>query len=154
MEISGAYTFDASVDRVWDLLMDPAILASCIPGCDRFEPDGEDRYNVTLTVGLAAITGTYNGTVVLVDKIPQTSYRLIVEGQGRPGFVKGSSGIALRPEGATTVVDVTGTVQTGGPIARLGQRLIGGVAKMMLDRFFACLQAKLDAGPYKVRPAS
>jgi carbon monoxide dehydrogenase subunit G len=35
-------------------------------------------------------------------------------------------------------------VQTGGPIARVGQRLIGGVAKMMLDRFFACLQAKLD----------
>jgi carbon monoxide dehydrogenase subunit G len=39
---------------------------------------------------------------------------------------------------------VTGTVQTGGPIARVGQRLIGGVAKMMMDRFFACLQAKLD----------
>jgi carbon monoxide dehydrogenase subunit G len=57
--------------------------------------------------------------------------------------VKGSSAIALRAEGMTTQVDVTGTVQTGGPIARVGQRLIGGVAKMMLDRFFACLQAKL-----------
>jgi carbon monoxide dehydrogenase subunit G len=35
-------------------------------------------------------------------------------------------------------------VQTGGPIARLGQRLISGVVKMMLDRFFTCLQAKLE----------
>ena len=96
MEISGSYTFNAPPDRVWDLLMDPAVISSCIPGCDRFEPDGEDRYNVTLTVGLAAITGTYNGTVVLTDKIPHTSYRLVVEGQGRPGFVKGSSAIALR----------------------------------------------------------
>jgi carbon monoxide dehydrogenase subunit G len=42
-----------------------------------------------------------------------------------------------------TQVDVTATVQTGGPIARLGQRLVGGVSKMMLDRFFACLQSKL-----------
>jgi carbon monoxide dehydrogenase subunit G len=123
--------------------MDPAVLASCIPGCDRFEPDGVDRYNVTLTVGLAAITGTYNGTVVLTDMMPNTSYGLVVEGQGRPGFVKGSSAIVLRAEGAATAVDVSATVQTGGPIARVGQRLIGGVAKMMMDRFFACLQSKL-----------
>src|SRR5712691_2013723 len=144
MKISGSYTFNASTDRVWALLMNPDVISSCIPGCNRFEPDGENRYNVTLTVGLAAITGTYSGTVVLTDMIPHTSYRLVVEGQGRPGFVKGSSAIALRAQGATTEVDVTGTVQTGGPIARLGQRLIGGVAKMMLDRFFTCLQAKLE----------
>jgi uncharacterized protein len=143
MEISGSYTFNAPPDRVWALLMDPAVLASCIPGCDRFEPDGVDRYNVTLTVGLAAITGTYNGTVVLTDMMPNTSYRLVVEGQGRPGFVKGSSAIVLRAEGAATAVDVSATVQTGGPIARVGQRLIGGVAKMMMDRFFECLKSKL-----------
>ena len=144
MEISGSYTFNAPPDRVWALLMDPVVLASCIPGCERFEPDGVNRYNVTLTVGLAAITGTYNGTVVLTDMMPNTSYGLVVEGQGRPGFVKGSSAIVLRAEGAATAVDVSATVQTGGPIARVGQRLIGGVAKMMMDRFFACLQATLQ----------
>jgi len=143
MDISGSYTFNAAPDRVWTLLMDPAVLQSCIPGCEKFEADGDGRYNVTLTVGLAAITGTYQGTVVLADMSPPTSYHLVVEGQGRPGFVKGSSAIALRADGATTIVDVSGTVQTGGPIARVGQRLIGGVAQMMLDRFFACLQAKL-----------
>ena len=143
MEISGSYTFNALPDRVWALLMDPIVLASCIPGCDRFEPDGVDRYNVTLTIGLAAITGTYNGTVALTDMIPQTSYGLVVEGQGRPGFVKGTSAIVLRADGAATIVDVTATVQTGGTIARLGQRLIGGVAKMMMDRFFECLKSKL-----------
>ena len=146
MEISGSYTFDAPPDRVWALLMDPAVLSSCIPGCERFEPDGADRYNVTMTVGLAAITGTYNGTVVLTDMMPMTSYGLVVEGQGRPGFVKGSSAIALRADGGTTAVDVSATVQTGGPIARVGQRLIGAVAKMMMDRFFACLKAKLQPG--------
>ena len=144
MEISGSYMFDAPPDRVWALLMDPAVLSSCIPGCERFEPDGDDRYNVTMTVGLAAITGTYNGTVVLTDMIPMTSYSLVVEGQGRPGFVKGSSAIALRADGEATAVDVSATVQAGGPIARVGQRLIGSVAKMMMDRFFACLKAKLQ----------
>jgi carbon monoxide dehydrogenase subunit G len=143
MEISGSYRFNAPPDRVWDLLMDPAIISSCIPGCDRFEPDGEDRYRVTLTVGLAAITGTYDGTVVISDKVAETSYRLTVEGQGKPGFVKGAAAIALRLDGATTIVEVSGTVQAGGPIARVGQRLIRSVSKMMLDRFFACLQSKI-----------
>ena len=144
MEISGSYTFNATPDKVWALLMDPAVLSSCIPGCDKFEPEGEGRYKVTLTIGMAAITGTYEGSVQLADIVPLTSYRLVTEGQGRPGFVKGSSTITLRAEGAATIVDVKGDVHTGGTIARLGQRLIGPVAKMMLDRFFACLQSKLN----------
>ena len=143
MDITGSYTFDAPPDRVWDLLMSPDVIASCIPGCDRFEPEGEDRYRARLTVALAAVTGTYDGVVTLSDKVAPTSYRLTGEGQGRAGWVKGSSAIALRADGATTIVDVTATVQTGGAIARVGQRLIGSVSKMMLDRFFACLQGKL-----------
>ncbi len=143
MDISGSYTFDAPPDRVWALLMDPAVISSCIPGCDRFEPSGENSYRVTLTVALAAITGTYDGVVTLSDLVAALVVPADRRRAGKAGFVKGSSVITLRADGATTVVDVAGTVQTGGPIARLGQRLIGGVSKMMMDRFFACLQAKL-----------
>ena len=143
MELNGSYTFDAPPARVWDLLMDPAVISSCIPGCNAFEPDGEDRYRVKLTVGIAAITGAYDCVVAITDKVAPSSYRLTVEGQGKPGFAKGNSSIALRADGDKTIVDVSSTVQTGGPIARVGQRLIGGVSKMMLDKFFACLQGKL-----------
>ena len=143
MDITGSYTFNAPPARVWALLMDPHAIASCIPGCDRFEPDGPDRYKAMLTLGLAAITGTYEGTVVITDKTPPSSYRLNVEGEGKAGFVNGNVVITLRAEGATTVVDVHGTVETGGAIARLGQRLIGNVSRMMQDRFFACLQTKI-----------
>jgi hypothetical protein len=145
MDIAGTYTFNAPPDRVWTLLMDPQVISSCIPGCEGFEPTGEDRYKARLNVALAAISGSYEGTIVISDKVPVTSYRLTADGQGRPGFVKGSAAISLREEGSATVVDVQGTVQTGGPVARVGQRLIGGVSKMMMDRFFACLQGKLTS---------
>ena len=143
MDITGTYTFAAPPARVWALMMDPAAIASCIPGCDRLEPEGNDRYRAAITIGMAAITGKYEGTVVISDKVEPSSYTLSVEGQGRPGFVKGEARIALRADGANTIVDVTGTAQTGGTIARLGQRLIGSAAKMMQDRFFACMQSKL-----------
>jgi carbon monoxide dehydrogenase subunit G len=143
MNIIGSYNFSAPPARVWQLLMDPAVIASCIPGCESLDPDGEDRYRARLTVALAAITGTYDGTVQISDKVEPESYRLTVEGKGKPGFARGSVLIALRADGPNTIVDVSGSVQTGGAIARLGQRLIGGVSKMMQDRFFACLQGKI-----------
>jgi uncharacterized protein len=144
MDITASYTFNGAPERVWDLLMAPDVIAACLPGCDRFEPDGDDRYRVRLNVALAAITGAYDGLVVLSDKVPLTSYRLTGEGQGRAGWVKGSAAIALRASGDTTVVDVTASVHTGGAIARVGQRLIGSVSKMMQDQFFACLRTKLQ----------
>ena len=143
MDVTGSYSFNASPDRVWNLMLDPMEIAACIPGCETLEPDGPDRYRARITLGLAAITGTYEGTVVITEKIEKSSYRLAVEGQGKPGFVKGTAAITLRADGPSTMVDVTGTVQTGGAIARLGQRLMGAAAKMMQDRFFACMQGKL-----------
>lgn len=143
MDINGSYTFNAPPERVWDLLMDPAVISACVPGCERLEPAGEDRYRARLNIALAAITGSYDGTIVITDKVPHVSYRLTADGQGKPGSVKGDSAISLRADGATTIVDVAGTVHTTGPIARLGQRLVGGVAKMMMDRFFGCLQSKV-----------
>jgi carbon monoxide dehydrogenase subunit G len=143
MDISGTYTFNAPPARIWQLLMDPSVIAGCIPGCETLEPVGDDRYRARLSVALAAITGTYDGTVHITEKVEPTSYRLTVEGQGKPGFAKGSVLVSLRPDGSGTIVAVNGSVQTGGTIARLGQRLIGGVSKMMQDRFFACLQGKV-----------
>ena len=143
MDIIGTYTFAAPPERVWALMMDPEKIASCIPGCNRLEPDGVDRYKAAITIGMAAITGNYDGIVTISDKVEPSSYRLKVEGQGRPGFVKGEVAITLRGDGATTIVDVAGTAQTGGTIARLGQRIVGSAAKMMQDRFFACMSAKL-----------
>ena len=143
MDITGSYTFTAPPERVWALMMDPKAIAACIPGCEELVLDGPDRYRAKITIGMAAITGTYEGTVVITEKVTNSSYRLEVEGQGRPGFVKGNAAITLRPEGGGTVVDLTAAVQTGGAIARLGQRLIGSAAKMMQDRFFACMQGKV-----------
>jgi carbon monoxide dehydrogenase subunit G len=142
MELDGTYAFEAPPSAVWDLLMDTDAIAACIPGCDGLEPLGDDRFRATLTVALAAVTGTYQGTVHMTDKKPPESYRLIVEGQGRPGFVKGESFIALSPANGGTTVRVTGTVDVGGAIARVGQRLVASVGKMMLDRFFGCLRSK------------
>jgi carbon monoxide dehydrogenase subunit G len=143
MTLDGTYRFLAPRARVWALLMDTEAIASCVPGCERLEPLGDDRYAAKLVATVAAISGSYEGTVAMADKIEPESYRLVIDGSGRHGFVNGESRITLRDDGDATIVEVTGTMDVGGTIARVGQRLIGSVSKMMLDRFFACMAGKV-----------
>lgn len=147
MQIKNSYTFGAPRQVVWDLLMDTARIAGCIPGCEGLEPLGDDRFRARLTVGLAAVTGTYEGTVTMADKQPPHSYRLLVEGSGRPGFVTGEAHITLADAAGSTLVTVEGDAQIGGAIARVGQRLMTSAGRMMMDRFFACLRASIDRRP-------
>ena len=142
MDLSASYTFSAPPGAVWNLLNDPATIAACLPGCERLEPIGEDRFRAVLTLSVAAISGQYSGTVSLLDKVPPHSYRLVVEGTGKAGFVNGEAAVELAADGDSTIVTVKGQGQVGGLIARVGQRLLGTVSNMMLDRFFACLQEK------------
>ena len=142
MDLAGSYTFAASATAVWNLLIDPEVVAACLPGCDRLEPIGDDRYQASLNLAVASISGQYTGTVAILDQRPPHSYRLVVEGTGKPGFVMGEATIELVEQNETTTVTVTGQGQVGGLIARVGQRLLGTVSKMMMDRFFGCVQEK------------
>ena len=146
MELKGQYSFDGTAAKVWDLLTDPAVITECLPGCESCNPIEPDRYRVVLTAGVASIVARYEGTVAIVDQRPPESYRLIVEGGGRPGFVKGESVVHLTEADGRVVVDVAGHVTVGGLVAQVGQRLLGATARMTMDRFFRCLQQKAALG--------
>ena len=146
MEVRGSYAFEAPAQAVWDLLVDAEAVAACLPGCDTLDPIGEHRYRAVLTMGIAAVTGRYEGTVEMTDLDPPHAYRLVVDGKGTPGFVTGGGTITLTETAGRTQVTVAGSVQVGGTIARVGQRLLGGVSKLMMDRFFTCMQKRLASG--------
>jgi hypothetical protein len=143
VDLTGSYTLTAPPERVFDLMTDPEVVATCLPGCEQLEPLGENRYRAVLKMGIAAVTGRYEATVELRDLQRPQSYRLLVEGKGKPGFVKGDGVIKLRSIDAGTQVDLTGQAHAGGVIARVGQRLMGAASKKMTDEFFACLESKL-----------
>jgi carbon monoxide dehydrogenase subunit G len=143
MEISATYKFAAPPQAVWTLLMDPEAIKSCLPGCKELRPVGDNRYQAEMSIGVAAVTGTFNATVTLSDLQPPSAYRLSVDATGKPGFAKGSATITLNPAAEGTEVAVKATSEVGGLIARVGQRLIDGVARMTMDRFFGCLASRV-----------
>ena len=140
MKVSGSYQFNATAAKVWGVLTDTKALARCIPGCEGLDPVGNDEYQAVMTVGIGPIRGRYNAKISMRDLVPNQSYRLVVQGTGTGGFVNGDAVITLIEENGKTTVRVDGDSQAGGPVARVGQRLMDSVAKTMMDGFFSCLQ--------------
>ena len=136
MKLEGSYDVPAPRQKVWDAFLDPATLQQAIPGCEKLEALGNDEYKATLKIGVGGVKGTFEGKVRLADKKPPESYRLAAEGSGGPGFVKADTVITLTEADGGTRVAYSADVQVGGLIASVGQRMLGGVSKMMADKFF------------------
>jgi carbon monoxide dehydrogenase subunit G len=136
MKIEGTREIPAPRDRVWAAFLDPTVLSKAIPGCEALEEVGPGEYKAVMKIGVGAIKGTFEGKVRLTDLEPPNRYKMAVEGKGSPGFVRGEAVMSLSDAPAGTQVAYDADVQVGGLIASVGQRMLGGVSKMMLDQFF------------------
>jgi carbon monoxide dehydrogenase subunit G len=143
MEITGAHVFNAPRSTLWPLLLDPAAIQRAIPGCEEMTPTGPDAYKMTVKVSLAAIKGTFSGNVAVEDQEPEDSYRLVVSGTGKPGTVQGAALMTLAEAAGKTTVTYQGEIKAQGPIARLGNRLLGGAAKLMIGQFMKGMEKQL-----------
>lgn len=147
MKLSGTQTLSAPRQIVWDLLTNPDCLAKCMPGCKKLETTGENEYTGEINVGLASVRGKYNGKIKLEDIEAPSHYKLGLDGKGKQGFIKGSGTIDLEEQDGQTLLNYSGEVHLGGPLASVGQRMVDGVAKMMIVQFFASLEAEVKAAP-------
>jgi uncharacterized protein len=145
MKLEGSNDIPAPRGRVWAAFLDPEVLKQAIPGCEKLEAIGDGEYKATMKIGVAAVKGTFEGKVRLSDLKPPDSYRMAVDGSGGPGFIRGETQITLTDVDGGTRVTYTADVQVGGLIAGVGQRMIGGVSKMMADQFFNKMSQLLQA---------
>ena len=145
MKIGGSYTVPIEPQRAYTLLQDPDILARCMPGCDHLARIGADEYEMKMKMVISSVKGLFDGKVRLADQSPPDSFRLIVEGSGKVGFLKGEGLLTLAPVETSTEVKYEGEVQVGGMIAGVGQRLLDATAKLVIKKFFE--KFTVAAGP-------
>lgn len=136
LKIEGSYSFNAPRARVWQVLLDPKIMAQCIPGCESMNEVAPDKYETVMKVGVASVKGTYKGKVAIKEKHEPSHYVLSGEGSGGPGFMQGDVAIDLEENNGLTVLRYSTDPKIGGLIASIGQRMLNGVAKMMAEQFF------------------
>ena len=137
MEMQGSRQLAINQQQAWDALNDPAVLKTCIPGCDKVDPTGENQYSIGMALKIGPVAAKFSGKIALSDIVAPQSYTISFEGQGGPaGFGKGSAKVQLTPNGRGTELSYTVQASVGGKIAQLGQRLIDGAAKSMAEDFF------------------
>jgi uncharacterized protein len=151
MKIAGSNTVPFPVAQVWDALLDPAVLVRTIPGCERLETLGstegkENTYAMTVTAGVAAIRGTYDGTCALSDLVEHESLVMRLRGAGAPGTIDATVNVAFEDAGdGSTRIGYDADAIVGGMVGGVGQRMLTSVSRRMAQEFFDNVAAALAA---------
>ena len=154
MKIEGSYTINAPRPQLYQMMIDPAVLQRCVPGCESLTTNEDGSFKMTLKAGAGSIKGTFDGTIRLSDLQEPVHYRMSVDGKGKVGFVKGEGLLDFVEEGETTVINYTGEVSVGGTIAGVGQRMVQVAAKLMANQFFKAVAADAEKPEVESEPDS
>jgi hypothetical protein len=147
VKVTGEHAFGLTRDQVWAGLQDPRILAAAMPGARRLEPTGPDEYTIVVDVGVGSVKGTYEGTFALTEKQEGEACTVRATASGRPGSVETIARMRLtdREGGALLTYEADATVT--GPLAGVGQRLMGAAARRTTAQFLSALETTIVAPP-------
>jgi len=146
VKLQGEYIFDGPREEVWEIVRDPEVLATALPGTQSLELVGENEYAGKMNVRIGPVAGVFAGKIVVSDEVPPKSCTLEVEGKGAPGFGSGTGHVQLiELEDGQTLLKYEGDMQVGGKIASVGQRLIDTASKSMISQGLESLNNSLKA---------
>jgi carbon monoxide dehydrogenase subunit G len=156
MELTQSRAIGAPAQAVWAALNDPAVLKSCIPGCEALERVSDTELRAVIATRIGPVQARFNGRVQLADIVAPTGYTLRFEGQGgAAGFASGEARVSLAATGENaTTLTYTATARVGGKIAQLGSRLVDGAAAKLAEDFFTCFAERLAPPPAEIATAA
>ena len=154
MKITGTNVVEQPVEKVWEALLDPRVLVATIPGCERLVATGDNAYDMTVTAGVAAIKGTYQGQCTLSDLRQHEGLTMRLSGAGAPGTIDATVQVSFgRPAPGSTEISYEADAIVGGMVGGVGQRMLTSVSKRMAGEFFGNVGRAIAGGPV-VEPAA
>lgn len=146
MELTGERLISASRLDTWAALNDPAVLKSCIAGCESLDSTGPDAFAAVVALRVGPVSARFKGNLQMTHISAPASYTINFDGQGGvAGFGKGSADVALSERGAQTLLAYTARAQVGGKMAQVGSRLVDAAAGKITEDFFKAFEAHLLA---------
>jgi hypothetical protein len=146
VKIEGEYMFEGTREQVWEVVRDPEVLATALPGTQSLEQVSENEFQGEMHVRIGPVAGLFSGRVVISDEVPPESLTMTVEGSGKPGFIKGTGSVQLiSQEADKTLMQYHGDMQIGGRLASVGQRMMESVSKSLLKQGMDSLNQALLA---------
>ncbi len=146
MKLEGEYLFNGPRADVWELIRDPEVLATALPGTQQLTKISDTEFEGAMDLHIGPVAGMFAGKVLVTDEVPPESLTLTAEGKGPQGFGKGVGRVQLIDQGdGTTLMQYEGDVSVGGRLASVGQRNIETVGKSLVKQGLIALDRALEA---------
>ena len=148
MLIEGKFTLKAPRPAVWDFLIEPGVLTSCIPGAEKLEAIDDRTWEGIVIQKVGPITVKLNFTQTLTEIDPPRHIKAVGRGADvtKAGTFSQETVVDLT-EGAPgeTEVAYTSNVNMVGRLATFGERIMRAKVKSVGEQFTRNLQDKLQS---------
>ena len=143
MNVEGERTFAAPRLTVWQVLNDPAAMASIMPGVESFEVHDDKRWtaNVKIPLGL--------GTLGMTMDMEKTEERepefasLAIKGNGVGAILSMTTAFNLSDDGGATKMDWEADVRIAGPVGSMGQRVLQPIVNQQVQQVLSALDEQV-----------
>ena len=146
MLIEEKFAVKASIQKLWDSMLDPEIVGPCIPGCEKVETINDKEYDSIIRAKVGFIAVRFKVRTVIEEIVP---YRLIrTAGEGnelrRLGHFKQKTNINFNELSENeTEVSYQSEVSIVGKLATFGDRILKAKAKEIGKEFADAVKKRL-----------
>ena len=148
MILEGKFKLKAPIQKVWDALLEPSTLASCVPGVEKIEKVDEKTYDCVVKQKVGPISVKFKFKTILTNQQPPNHIEFEGEGDdiAKAGHFVQKSWVDLQetPDGEVEVSYKT-EVNIVGKLATFGDRIMRAKAKKVEEQFTKALQEKLES---------
>ena len=148
MLIEGQFKLKAPIQKVWDSLLDPQTLGTCVPGTEKMEAIDDTTYESVVKQRVGPIKVKLKFTTKLTEVRPPNYIKAVGRGADVTKLGNFSAEIEVKlNETSPNNVDVnyTANISLVGRLATFGERVMRAKSKSIGEEFTKNLQEKLQA---------
>jgi carbon monoxide dehydrogenase subunit G len=148
MKIEGSFTMKAPIQKVWDFLLAPGTLASCIPGAEKMEPVDDKTWEGVVKQKVGPISVKLGFTQSLTEVDPPKHIKAVGRGSaaGGAGTFTQETIVDLKEiAGGEVEVAYSSNVSLVGRLATFGERIMRAKVDKVGNEFIQNLQNKLKS---------
>ena len=147
MELKSDFEVSVGVDRAWEVLTNPELIAPCLPGARLDEVEG-DEFRGAVKVKVGPISAEYRGKATMVE-LNRDDLRIVIRAEGRDTRGAGNAAADITAlmeavSGSSTKVEVTTDLKISGKVAQFGRGVLGDVSAKLMGRFVDNLEEMLS----------
>ena len=140
MKLNGRHTFTANSGQVFNAILNPAVLQSCIPGCSSVEYLDPVRLQAKIATPLPGLKGPFGAVILISQRQDPNVLVLEVDDKGTGGSIRAKSQISITDELDGAVLTYDAAADLHGPIAIANNPIGQGITKNTLKAFFEKLE--------------